>query len=161
MIIEYLNELKNNQLWRGISKPIQSISISEIEQLEQLWNNSIFFPKALRELLFLAGQNCYVLDYGWNGTQQNMQTKAREWMVDHNRIITRSFYVIDVYNAGDQFLMVYLDEGDNPNVYSVFLPQGWEKALGSGNSWICNTERTLKDFLAFRINKVKQGINPF
>jgi hypothetical protein len=159
MNIQFLTILRDNPIQYGTEFNFENegIPLSEIQQLEQAWNNQNPFPIALKELLYLAGSFCYVLDTGWNNTQQSMQTKAREWMLDYNRNITRPFYVIDVYNAGDQFLMVYLDEGDNPNVYSANLPQGWEQ----NGMWLTNIDRTLKDFLAFRINKVKQGINPF
>ena len=115
MDITYLKQLertRNKNSWIN-----ESISLEEIKQLEQIYNNNKPFPKALRELLFLAGNYCIVLDYGLNDTQQELQEFVRENMQEENRIITRPFYAIDVYNAGDQFLFVYLDEGDDPEVY--------------------------------------------
>jgi len=51
---------------------IEPLSLSEISDLEQSYNNGVPFPKVLRELLYLAGKNCYVCDYGLYDTQQEM-----------------------------------------------------------------------------------------
>ncbi|WP_112087342.1 hypothetical protein [Flavobacterium lacus] len=138
------------------------IPLSEIEQLEQVWNNGNPFPIALRELLFLAGNSCYVLDYGWfDGCGQQMQVDARQWMTEEGmeRTITRPFYIIEV-RLLESFLMVYLDEGDNPYVRNVFLPHEDESSLGD-LGWLYSTDRTLKNFIDSGIDDVKKGHNPF
>lgn len=161
MNIQYLKVLRDNPIEYGVENnfEIQGIPMSEIEQLEQAWNNGTTFPIALRELLFLAGNACYVLDYGWfDGGQHQMQLDAREWMTEEGmeRTITRPFYVLEVRDE-EAFLMVYLDEGDNPFMRTVDLPhRNFDDA-----SWNRNTDRTLKDFITERINDVKQGFNPF
>ncbi|MFY0484051.1 hypothetical protein ACI6PS_15750 [Flavobacterium sp. PLA-1-15] len=159
MNIELLINLRDNPLEYGSEENFRNegIPISEIVQLEQTWNNGNLFPIALRELLYLGGKFCYVLDTGWYDTQQEMQDAAREWLTENSRTISRPFYVIDIYNAGEQFLMIYLDEGDNPNVYNVYLPNWRDDQI----SWLSSTGMTLKDFINFRINKVIKGFNPF
>ena len=119
MKIQYLIELQNNPTKFGklINSSIVPISEEEIKQLETKYNNGKQFPKALRELLFLAGNDCYVLDYGLDDSQQELQEFVRGRMREKNRVITRPFYVIDVYNALDQFQFVYLDEKDDPAVH--------------------------------------------
>jgi hypothetical protein len=161
MNIKYLTLLRDNPIGNpgGIDfkDEIKGISLAEIQQLEQTWNGGKEFPAALRELLFLAGDDCYVLDTGLMESQQEMQEEARQWLVDFNRTISRPFYVIDVYNAGEQFLMVYLDEGDDPNVYEAYLPNWRDDQM----LWLDKVGRTLKDFINIRIDMVKQGYNPF
>jgi hypothetical protein len=166
MNIQYLIELQNNPTLEinnsGHFSTIQGIPISEIEQLEQTWNNGNPFPGALRELLFLAGNFCYVLDYGWfGGCTQQMQVEARQWMTEEGleRTITRPFYIIEASSYGS-FLMVYLDEGDNPFVRNVCLSHEDEVSLGD-LGWLYNTDRTLKNFIDYGIEIVKKGFNPF
>jgi hypothetical protein len=66
MEIKYLKELELNPTLRN--QTIKPIPESEISELEQLYNDGKEFPLALRELLFLAGSYCYVLDYGIDDT---------------------------------------------------------------------------------------------
>lgn len=163
MNIQFLTELRDNPIEYGndINFVNRGINVSEIEQLELTWNNGIQFPKALRELLFLAGDFCYVLDTGLMESQQQMQEAARLWMTyeGQQRTITRPFYVIEV-NYEEGFTMVYLDEGDNPNVHSVYLDQNAEQRLGS-RGWNFDMGISLKDFIKTGIDMVKQGRNPF
>jgi hypothetical protein len=123
--------------------------------LETSYNCGIPFPKALRELLFLAGQYCYVLAYGRHDNQEQMQSHMRKEIAKGNRIILRPFYVIDVYSDGDTFLFVYLDEGDNPNVQNAEISDIYN------SGWITNLNITLKDFISNSVETVKQGYNPF
>lgn len=163
MDIKFLEQLKNypskypnDTDYQGTIEPI---SLQEIETLEQLYNNGNTFPKALRELLFLAGNYCYVLDYGWNETEEEIQNElqisARKWLLKYNKNISRPFFVIDVYNGPEQFLYVYLDEGNNPFVYQAFLPeQNNIKHFSSLN-------KSLSEYINSLIDRVKQGYNPF
>jgi hypothetical protein len=158
MKIEYLQELENRPFAYSDGKyraEIKPISLDEIFSLENIYNRGKLFPKALRELLFLAGSHCYVLDYGLNNSQQELQNETRKYMLEFNRKIERPFFVIDVYNAGEQCLLVYLDEGDDPEVQSAYFPDS------NNLEWIDNLEKTLSTFLNSRINKVIQGYNPF
>jgi hypothetical protein len=161
MNIIYLKELQNTPSIEinnsGRFSVINGVSESEISQLEQNWNSGINFPLALKELLYLAGERCYVLDYGWNDSQEELQAEVRDQLIEWNRFISRPFYAIDVYGA-DQFLFVYLDEGDNPNVYEAYLPP---LKYDDATTWLSNLDRSLKDFINFRINKIKKGYNPF
>ena len=154
MDITYLKQLErtpNKNSWIN-----ESISLEEIKQLAQIYNNNKPFPKALRELLFLAGNYCIVLDYGLNDTQQELQEFVRENMQEENRIITRPFYAIDVYNAGDQFLFVYLDEVDDPAVYQASYEDRSDRP-----NWINKVTPTLSNFVNRKIERVKKGQNPF
>lgn len=162
MEIEFLKQLNDNTSIRVNNSDYTSVlvplSIEQIDSLETNFNHGNQFPKALKELLYLAGGNCYVLDYGLNDTQEEMQEDARSWMEDFNRSINRPFFVIDVYNAGDQFLFVYLDEGiDDPEVYGAFLPSLRYEAT----SWINGTNKKLSEFIDHRVKKVLSGYSPF
>ncbi|MCZ8091414.1 hypothetical protein [Flavobacterium sp.] len=77
MEIEYLQILKNNP-YKGIDDPFKRLRITgipdtEINYLEQTWNNGNHFPKVLKELLFLAGQNFPGFSYGIDSTQNEFQ----------------------------------------------------------------------------------------
>ena len=156
MQIEYLKELEKNPYHLGFPKlNNKPISETEILHLEQLYNNNgNTFPKALRELLYLAGNYCYVLDYGISESQEELQQFVRGELNYYNKIITRAFFVIDVYNAADQFLLVYLDEGENPPVYEASYYE-------NSSSWIRLISYNLSEYLNNLIIRVKEGRNPF
>ena len=158
MEIQYLKKLQNNPYENPSdlqnSFIIKGITLNEIQQLELLYNSGNPFPIVLKELLFLAGSYCYVCDYGINETQQKLQEWVREDMTDNTRIISRPFYAFDVY-GGDQFLFIYLDEGDNPTIYEA---NPWT----DGENWIKHLDNlTIKSLVDDGIERVKRGENPF
>jgi len=155
MEIEYLIYLKDNPSGNWSVEPI---SLQEIVHLEKLYTNGNSFPKALKELLFLAGKYCYVLDYGVFESQQQMQDFVRSEMVDENRVITRPFFAVDVYNSGDQFIFIYLDEGDDPPTYEAHL---YHDPMRDGGDWIWQVTPSLSALINHGIDRVKQGRNPF
>ena len=153
MEIEILKTLRDNPVEYGKTRNFtnRGITIDEIIQLEQKYNNGKFFPKALRELLFLAGDFCYFLEYGASNSQEKLQQFVRRLMLDDNIQIDRPFFAIDVYNAYDNCLIVYLDEGDNPNVYEVHYEEGNVAGYIGSLKWYTET----------LIKRVKNGANPF
>ena len=137
---------------------IEPISLQEIATLEQLYNNGNPFPIVLKELLFLAGAFCYVLDYGTFDTQQELQEDVRRIMALEARVISRPFYAIDVYNQGDQFLFIYLDGGEDPQVYEGLYNGGGVNF----SDWIHPvTAKSLSELINHRIDRQKAGRNPF
>lgn len=156
MEIQYLNNLKNNPINYGVLMDfeIDGINLEEIQILEQKWNNGNPFPKALKELLFLAGNYCYVCDYGVNENQQELQESVRKDLLENGKTIIRPFYAIDVYTFYN-FLFIYLDEGDNPSIYHA--------SPGIENNWIKSlfNNLTIKDLIDNRIERAKKGENPF
>ncbi|WP_419701259.1 hypothetical protein [Mucilaginibacter sp. NFX135] len=161
MTIKYLIQLNNYPSIIGfaITKTLEPISMEEIISLENSYNNRHPFPIALRELLFLAGKYCYVLDYGLTESQQEMQEWARRGLTKYNRnlSISRPFFVIDIYNANDQFVFVYLDDGENPMVYEALL---FELKPDEG-PWIHSLGKRLSEYIDSGIAKLLKGINPF
>jgi len=157
MEIQYLQYLRDNP--KGVPTAtfsIESIPLSEIEYLETKYNNNIVFPKALRELLFLAGGYCYVLSKNIYDSQEELQDEAREWLQKYNRTISRPFFVIDAYNAGESFLFVYLDEGEDPLVRQAYLPPR------NDIQFITNLiNQKLSQYIKSSVDEVKQGYNPF
>jgi hypothetical protein len=155
MQIEYLQDLANNPV-SYTGKRIRPISEAEITALEHLYNNGKPFPNALKELLYLAGDYCYVLDYGIDESQQETQEFVKETMdlFGGGKQISRPFYAIDVYNGNDQFLFVYLDEGEDPPVYEAiyYKPEP---------TWIHLINSKLSLFLSSRIRREQEGQNPF
>lgn len=160
MEIQYLKTLQENPIKYGktINFPIEGVSENEISQLEQKYNNGNPFPKALRELLFLAGKDCYVLDTGRNETPEELQQYVRKKLNKDNLSINKPFYAIDVYNALDQCLVVFFDEGDDPYVYEVFYDY---ESYGDEVQFIDKIGKTLSKFIESRVKDVKMGFNPF
>ncbi|OOQ61002.1 SMI1/KNR4 family protein [Mucilaginibacter pedocola] len=164
MEIKYLTRLKENAVvtWptTGGKFSISPISMEEIIELEAIYNGGKPFPTVLRELLYIAGEHCHVLDYGIYGSQAAMQEKARGWLVRgrRNLSIPRPFFVIDVYNAGNQFLFVYLDESQtDPIVYEIILdPNPFEDRPG-----LHSLEYTLSTFIDDSLGVFLSGYNPF
>lgn len=105
--------------------------------------------------MLLGGEYCFVLDTGWYDSQEEMQLATRTWLTKYNKNITRPFFAIDVYNAGEQFLYVYLDEGENPLVYQAYLPDD------HGIETFTNLNKKLSEYINSLIDMIKQGNNPF
>ncbi|MES2616773.1 MAG: hypothetical protein V4613_02785 [Bacteroidota bacterium] len=152
MNIEILTYLAENPIKYGVNDnyPIEGIPISEIEALEVKYNDGKQFPKALRELLFLAGDFCYVLEYGAYDTQDELQQSQRDWLVEFGRTFNRNFYVVDLISDYENFCFVYTDDGDNPMIYHFSYDNGEIYSLVS-----------LKEYMNTKIDLVKQGFNPF
>lgn len=153
MDIEYLTQLKNNPIkfsnYTENRFENRGISETEIAQLEQSYNSSNPFPKVLKELLFLAGDFCYLFDIG--DSQQDLQDWFRDLMTEYNKTISRPFYVIDT-NQGDDFRIIYLDEGDNPPIY-------YTSPDVSGEEWIKkNTfNDTIQSLVEYLIKQIKDN----
>ncbi len=94
---------------------IVSMPFSEIQDHEVTYNNGLPFPKALRELLFLAGKRCYVLTHNVLDVNE-LQEEPREWLKENNKVIHHPFYVIEICDIAESFLFVHLDEDDDPIV---------------------------------------------
>jgi hypothetical protein len=158
MDIKYLKQLNNYPtVKRGNTDYISTLrplTMQEITKLEIAYNNGAAFPGVLRELLYLAGNYCHVLDYGLSDSQEEMQQDARSWLANDNQIINRPFFVIDIYNGGDQFLFVYLDEEDDPIVHEAIL-------YNVTPAWIHSLNKKLSEFISSRLTRFLSGQNPF
>ncbi len=169
MEIKYQKVLNNNPVITpagnmatgdGYLFKLEPLTIDDIVNLEAAYNNGDPFPLSLRELLFLAGKDCYVLDYGLNDTQEEMQDDVRDCLIEYgfNDLITRPFFVIDVHRGSGLFLFVYLDETINdPTVYQADL----DKNLVSDYPRIMSLEAKLSSFVNNRISELLKGYNPF
>jgi hypothetical protein len=156
--ITYLTELNNYPTVKVNSSLIEQLKptpADEIISLENTYNNGQLFPKALRELLYIAGEYCYVFDYGLNDTQTELQADVRENLVDFNLSIVRPFYAVDIYGYGSTFLFVYLDEdAEDPIIY--------EGAYGGDpRGWLHSLNATLSQFVNARLKRFLSGENPF
>lgn len=122
MTIEYLKELEANPFLLfsdGYKFTNRGISLAEIQQLEQLYNNGNPFPKVLKELLYLAGDFCWCLDMGSYDTQQELQDELRDLFLRVFGVtITRPHYFVDV-RVFDMPMFIHLDEGDNPPLHQL------------------------------------------
>jgi len=155
MNIKYLISLSDTPERDGfINEPI---SLDEIASLERTYNGGVEFPKALKELLLLAGDYCTIFDYGLSSSQHELQEFVRENLREENKSISCPFFAVDVYNAYDQFLFVYLDEGDDPPVYEALY---FDEMIRQ-NGWIRKVNNSLSNLVTMKIQAVKEGFNPF
>lgn len=154
MEINYLKNLRDNPSRDGFT--CEPISFEEIIQLEQLYNNGNPFPKVLKEYLYLAGNGCTMMDMGISETQQEFQEWMRELLLDEGKIYTRPFYALETY-SNDWFIFIYLDEGDNPNLYLAYF---MDEAAGLSEPYKKMTH-TLPSLINNRIQRYKEGGNPF
>ncbi|MFC0514547.1 SMI1/KNR4 family protein [Mucilaginibacter angelicae] len=158
MEIKYLQLLGSNPVVKAPDSEHfftnEPLSSTEIASLENLYNNGSSFPSSLRELLSIAGKSCYVLEYAAFESQEEMQQESRSWLIDDDRnlSITRPYFVLDVYNYGEKFLFVYLDEGEDPIVYQALLDEEpWINSLGS----------KLSEYVESSVKILMSGYNPF
>lgn len=151
MEILYLQQLRDEG--NSISHwPMEPISLSEIEHLEQLYNNGNPFPKVLREFLYIAGNYCPVIDMGIENTQEECQERYRKLLLNEGKVLPRPFFGIDIWN-GDSFLYMYLDEGDNPLLRTVYYI---DEAAGLMPVHEI-THFTLQSLIELRIELSKEG----
>lgn len=132
------------------------LSLASIEYLEDLYNDGIVFPGCLRELLFIAGEYCVVLDYSLCENQEEIQDYANELLNEGGVKISRPFYAIDFHSDGSQFIYVYLDEeSDDPIVNVAYI----RNIPGMSN--FQNLNKKLSEFIKSRILTLRDGFNPF
>lgn len=147
MEIKYLQKLKDydsssDNYYKLIN---ESISLEEISQLENLYNGGKSFPKALQELLFLAGKFCFILDFRGNKTQQEIQQRAYQMLKEENLNIKRPFYVIDF--GEDDFSYIYLDEiNEDPILYCAYMSEDDDR----GNFF--SLKATLSEYINSELN---------
>lgn len=135
--------------------PNEPIPLSEIEQLEQLYNNGVPFPKALRELLFLAGDYCNVLDYGPTDSQQELQDFFREELADVSIVLPNPFFALERHSGGE-YSWVYLNQGDNPIIY-----MGDPHWIEFKPDWSRSINKTIPEYVNAAIDRLKSGLPLF
>ncbi|WP_124980996.1 hypothetical protein [Nonlabens xiamenensis] len=162
MHIEYLKDLRDYPEQYPMDSEHKfgnrGIPMTEIQALETQFNNSAPFPKALRELLFLAGDYCYLFSFGRYNSQQEFQLGQRQLIINANNKlqITRPYYIIDCTSFGDYFLLVYLDEGDDP-IVSEAAVHGTEDQEDDNGTGIRSFDMTLSEYIKFGVDNVKKG----
>lgn len=154
MTIKYLNELEDlNYQAVGLTLGNRPLNIGEIVNMEQQYNNSNPFPDVLRELLYIAGRGCPLI----NLNPSDLQQKIRGGLYEHRHITSRPFIGFD-YRDGSSFSLVYTDENTHdPKVYHVEL----EHSEDTHTEFLENSGFTLLRLIKMRINEVKQGYNPY
>lgn len=151
MNIEYLQQLRDHNKRKFTD---EGISLSQITQLEQLYNGGNSFPKVLKELLFLAGNYCNYLDYGIYDSQLELQNEERIELADlHGITIPRPFFFVDLASHGLP-VFIFLDEGDNP-------PLNQLENHPTQSKFYRRTGGTLQTLINSRIQNYLQGYNPF
>ena len=152
MELIYLQKLKDTpkKNFTGTIDYNKPISISEINQLESNYNSGNPFPKALKELLFIAGDYCPYLDKGLTDTQQEFQDSIIEDLGYENVNITRPFYAIDDFmGIGEYFMFIYLDEGKpNPPVHMAQI-------ISEGILEVTDFSPSLSEYLNLLIDDAK------
>jgi hypothetical protein len=129
----------------------KSLSMSEIVELENIYNNEHPFPKALRELLYLGGEYCYGLSI--YSPQQEMQEDSKEYLKEcGDNSIGRPFFVIELFTEIGAFHFIYLDETEeDPIVYIAYYQ------YPEDDNWISSLEIRLSTLVYTGIGEVIRG----
>ncbi|MHA3786884.1 hypothetical protein ACX0HA_01640 [Flavobacterium hauense] len=154
MIIEYLRELENlnSQNLQDIF-PNKPLPVTDIFQLEQLYNNGKPFPKVLRELLHIAGNKCSVISLSRKGPFL-YQLAIREAISNSDHTISRPFFAFDQFDI-DLFSLVFLDEEtEDPEIVHFNLNEE-----ESSYEYMMRSGVTLSNLIKGRIVDVKKGYN--
>lgn len=115
MIIKYLVQLEQNKKLTHFTN--EGLSLAKISELEQRFNQGKPFPVAIREFLFLAGENNTV-GFDTHASMERLQESAKENLEYCKQKIDRPFFAFDQLVDCEQFTFVYLDENQNdPDVY--------------------------------------------
>lgn len=158
MDIKYLTQLNDHPFIRTESPDViftlKPSDEAEIAELESTYNNAAPFPRALKELVLLAGNRCYVLSYGPSSSLKKLQESVRDSLIEYVKSIDIPFFAIDVYSGNEQFIFVYLNEGDDPIVRYVDLNE-------EETDWIRSTNRKLSDYINALTLKLLSGTNPY
>ncbi len=157
MEIKYLVLLRENPIKNILDLNFLTLplSLEEVGQLELRYNNDYPFPIALKELLYLAGSYCHVLNYGDYETQQELQDFVRGRLLKEHHPITRPYFVIELRKQSFEFLFVYLDEGNNPPVYKAHYD--YERLRLNQVPEV--EHQSLSDLISSRIERFKDGSN--
>ena len=154
MIIEYLKELEslNSQNLQNVFSN-EPLSLNDIVLLEQLYNNNNNFPKVLRELLYIAGNNCSVVSLT-DDSPFGYQLAVRDAIKNSDHTISRPFFAFDQIDI-DLFSAVFLDEGtEDPQVVHFNLNES-----ESNFEFMMRSGVTLSKLINGRITDVKNGYN--
>ena len=154
MTIKYLQELQNldyqslGRTWVNEPK-----STTEILSLEQQYNAGRPFPDVLRELLYIAGNGCPLIEL----RPINLQQQIRSELNESGHSISQNFFGFDFLDFGSFSLVYTNDNTPDPKVYHVELDPSEEEHT----EFIEDSDFTLLKLLKHRINKVNQGFNPY
>lgn len=162
MEIEYLNSLKENLKPRSVKSKSRGLSVERIVELENEINNGNNFPKAYREFLYLAGDyNPIGLDYAFEGLKNGEDIPAikrvAEIEMNKNRLSIKRPYVILHYYNDDDFIFIYLDEGDNPQPYAMVL----NPLKGMDHTFPIKGDDSLSSFVDGLVDRALKGLQPF
>jgi len=126
-LINYDTNKNNNSLRR---KNPEGKSLSEIEELEQLYNNGIMFPKAFREYIYIGGKyNSIGLDDGLDGNFIGLMEYYGKRMQKRSIQLDRPYIIFDNFE-GESFMFIYLDEGDDPQPWNVSVDEAYDTDEG-------------------------------
>ena len=145
MEIQYLKKLQKNS--KIGSQKIIGVTENEIQKVEKKYN--IAFPKAYQEFLFLAGK--YIGNLPLYDTT-NLEDLAADWhqeimweeldRTNATKDFQRPFWQFAESNGCEQFAFFYLDDGDDPTVYTADY-----KGLDADKKEIKSLERPFSTFI--------------
>ena len=99
----------------------KGLSINQIVELENKYNNGNKFPVAYREYLYIGGESHGLrLDEGkgfdW------LYEMAQKELDENGQSIDRPYFVIDQLDACEQFGFIYLDESEEDPIVYICKP---------------------------------------
>jgi hypothetical protein len=131
MNIKYMKLLQDNPVQTPddtIDFSIRSFDepLTEIKRLEDKYNQGNKFPKAFRELLFIAGEDCWARESAWS-FEECMDDSKHRLEVEAGYDFGRPYFVFEDGQSGDCARIFYLDEDDDdPVLHHVDYNSDWD-----------------------------------
>jgi hypothetical protein len=147
-------------------------TMDEIKALELEFNNGTPFPKALQELLYLAGKRCNVhhishddpddieADDWWGMAELTREIKnvgQNIYGINPADMFTKPFFALSCPNGEDGGQFVYLDEGDDPPFRVWQFGNGTYEEEGLRGNLVDATLHFLHNLKIRHIEMIKRG----
>jgi len=162
MEIEFLQKMKENPKPHKRLSRDRGLSIEKIEELELEINDGNPFPKAYREYLYLGGDyNSLGLSIAFEDSESwedipAIKRVAEIEMKKEGLSIDRSYIILHYYDD-DNFIFIYLDEGDNPQPYAMVL----NPLNNMDHIFPIKRADSLSFFIDDLVNRTLKGLQPF
>lgn len=141
MEITYMQNIRK-YLEKNAATSQSGNSEQDIERIESDYNRK--FPKAYKELLFLAGKGFvpFGFDFGTDWMEENVWPSEKEWMKACEDKVKSAYWIIGTDEGGP--LIIYLDEGENPAVYyceieAINIRSDWYRKIADSLSQFAQT----------------------
>lgn len=149
MEIKYLKSVEQHPTLDGFTN--RGLSIEQIRELEDKFNNGKPFPKAFQEYLFLAGDFNNIAFDSPQGLD-SLQDEVKRALRAYDKTVDRPYFAFDVIDWN--FMVILLDESaEDPKVY--LCEPG--RAKRNGEPVLRDPEYSFTEIVNEHIKRIKDG----